>query len=253
MNIAVCIKAVPDYEIPADKFKLENNRIGGEYKELIGLYDEHAIEVALQLKSKTGAKLYAISYGREEQLLPLKKALSMGADELVLIKGSGDDPYITAHNLAIAIKKYDIDIALSGRVSSDLEREMVPPLLAAMLDWTYLPFIVSVSKESDDDSLLCEQQLEDKNLLLKVKGNFIASITNAPSNLPRIPSLREIIKSKKKPIHIEEESKEGEFGWAEEVAVKIPHYEYVNEILPNDDLSSTAKLLLEKLKEEHYL
>ena len=253
MNIGVCIKVVPDYEIPADKFQLENNRISGEYKEVIGLYDEHAIEVALQLRSNTNAKLYVISYGKEEQLLPLKKALSMGADELVLINAGTDDPFHTAYNLANAIKKYDIDLTVLGGVSSDLEREMVPSLVAGILEWNYLPSIISISKDDDNDSFLCAQQLEDKNLLLRLRGKFVASITDAPCNLPRIPNLREIMKSKKKPIHTENEYNADQFEWAQEISVEIPHYEYINETLPNDDLSDTAELLIENLKKEHYL
>ena len=252
MNIGVCVKIVPDYEIPADKFQLKDGRITGEYNELIGLYDEHAVEVALQLRSKGEDKVYIISYGREDQMPALRKALSMGADEVILIKASTDDPFVTASNLANVVKKYGIDAVILGRVSSDLEREMVPPILAGILNRPYLPYTMSISK-TENGSFLCEQQLDDRNLVLKVNDNFVVSVTDAPCNLPRIPNLKEIMRSKKKPVHFEEEIPTDKFEWAEEASVSIPHYEYVNEMLPNDDLSATAKLLLDKLREEHYL
>lgn len=252
MNIGVCVKIVPDYEIPADKFQLKDGRITGEYNELVGLYDEHAVEVALQLRSKGEDKVYIISYGREDQMPALRKALSMGADEVILIKASTDDPFVTANNLANVVKKYDVDAVILGRVSSDLEREMVPPILAGILNRPYLPYTISVSK-TDDGSFLCEQQLDDRNLVLRVKNSFVASVTDAPCNLPRIPNLKEIMRSKKKPVHFEEEIPTDKFEWADEISVNIPHYEYINEMLPNDDLSATAKLLLDKLREEHYL
>lgn len=253
MNIGVCIKAVYDYEIPADKFHLVNNRMFGEYKEVIGLYDEHAIEVALQLKSNIDAKLYAISYGKAQQIPILKKALSMGADELILIEASSDEPFKTAHNLTRIIKQYSIDLVILGRVSSDLEREAVPPLVAGMLGWVYLPYIVAISKDSLDNTFLCTQQLDDKNLILRISDNFVVSITDAPCNLPRIPNLKEIMKSKNKPIKIEPDDIIEQSICSPEIQVRIPTYEYVNEMLPNENLSYTAKILLENLKKEHYL
>ncbi len=253
INIGVCIKVVPDYEVSAEKFYLQNNRMSGDYKNVIGLYDEHALEVGLQLKAKLESKLYAISYTKKEYISTLKKALSMGADELIVIESSNDDPFQTAYNLANVIKKYNIEVALLGRVSSDLEREMVPSLLAAMLGRIYLPYIISISSDNGENSFLCIQQLDDKNLFLRIKENFIASITDAPCNLPRIPNLKESMKSKAKPVITEIESKTDQFNWAKEIFVKIPKYEYVNEILPNEDLSLTAKLLLENLKKEHCL
>lgn len=254
MNIGVCVKVVSDYELPADKFKLDNNRIAdNNYKAMVGLYDEHAIETALKLKYETGSKLYVISYDKQDHIPVLKKGLAMGADELILIEGSNDDPFLTAYNLADIIKDYNIEIALFGRVSSDLEREMVSPLVAAILDKVYLPYVISITKSEEKNTFVCNQQLDDKNLFLIVNDTFIASITDAPINLPRIPNLKEIMKSKTKPIHIVNERKIDNFDWANEIAVEIPHYEYVNETLPNEDLSETAALLIENLKKEHYL
>ncbi len=253
MNIGVCVKVVYDYETPAEKFHLGNNRMHGDYKEVLGLYDEHAIEVALQLKSNMNAKLYAISYAKSDKVSVLKKALSMGSDELIVINGEKDDPFQTAYNLVNAINKYDIGLVVFGRMSSDLEREMVPPLSAAMLNCRYLPYVISITKDENNDRFTCIQQLEDKNLTLSLGGKFVASITDAPCNLPRIPNLKEIMKSKSKPIHIEDEVNFTSFDWAREMDVKIPTYEYVNEMLPNEDLNVTAKLLIDNLKKEHYL
>jgi electron transfer flavoprotein beta subunit len=253
MNIGVCVKVVADYELPADKFELENNRIANKYKEMIGLYDECAIEVALKLKSQTESKLYVISYARPEHIGALKKGLSMGADALVVINATSDDPFLTAQNLANAIKRFDIDIVLFGRVSSDLEREIVPPLTAAILENVYLPYVTIIDKDDSKDTFICNQLLEDKILSLKVRGKFVASVTDAPINLPRIPNLKEIMKSKSKPIHTENEEKVIPFDWGKEIEVFIPHYEYVNEILPSEDLSQVAALLLENLKKEHFL
>jgi electron transfer flavoprotein beta subunit len=253
MNIGVCIKVVPDYEISLEKFQLENNRMSGEYKDVIGLYDEHAIEVALQLKSSVNGKLYAISYGQEKHLPALKKALSMGADELILIRASVDDPIQTAYNLVKAVDAFNIDLVLLGRVSSDLEREMVPGFVAGILNWAYLPYTISIFPDNENNCFLCTQQLDNKSLVLCVKEKFVASITDAPCNLPRIPNLKEIMKSKAKPIHIMEEEQTTPFEWAQEVLVTIPKYEYINETLPNDDLDFTAKLLIENLKKEHYI
>mgnify|MGYP006303706285 CR=1 FL=1 len=57
MHIAVLAKVVPDYEVPANDFELTGRRAHSRYDKMIGLYDENAIETAVQLKEQYDARL----------------------------------------------------------------------------------------------------------------------------------------------------------------------------------------------------
>ena len=69
MNIVVCIKKIPDPEIPPAKFKLDS-----EAKQVlppegippvINPYDEQAVELALRLKEKEGGKVIILTIDEE--------------------------------------------------------------------------------------------------------------------------------------------------------------------------------------------
>ena len=85
MNIIVCIKQVPDPEIPPAKF-----RIDPEGKKVMppegvapvtSVFDERALEAALQLKDKYQAKVTALTLGPSSAKGAIRHALSIGADE----------------------------------------------------------------------------------------------------------------------------------------------------------------------------
>ncbi|WP_243689131.1 hypothetical protein [Geotalea toluenoxydans] len=140
MHIVVLAKVVPDYEVPSADFELVENRAHPRYTRMIGLYDENAVEVGVQLKEKLGADLTIVSYGLSDDVQFLRKALAMGADKVVLVEGNSDDPYVIAANLKDAIDRQgNVDLVLAGRQSSDMDRGVVPGVLAGMLDLPFVP------------------------------------------------------------------------------------------------------------------
>ena len=91
MNIIVCIKQVPDPEAPITQFSVGT----GGYQvvpapsvtPVVSLFDENAIEAALQLKEAHGGKMTLLTLGPDSSLEALKRGLRMGADDAVMIKG----------------------------------------------------------------------------------------------------------------------------------------------------------------------
>ncbi|MBT3581644.1 electron transfer flavoprotein subunit beta, partial [bacterium] len=83
-NIIVCIKQVPDTEKVSIN-KETNTLIREGVPSIINPFDENALEAALQLKEKTGARVIVVSMGPPQVEEALRKALAMGADEAVLI------------------------------------------------------------------------------------------------------------------------------------------------------------------------
>jgi electron transfer flavoprotein beta subunit len=251
MHIAVLAKVVPDYEIPAADFDLVNGRAHERYTRMLGLYDENAIEVGVQLKEKYSSKLTIISYGVKEDIPIIRKAIAMGGDELVLITGTSDDPCVIADNLKMAVEQLgDVDLVLSGRQSADMDRGVVPGIMAGMLGYCFIP---QVSNAKFDNGGWKAYQITETGIReLQFNGKGVLSITSVPENVPRIPPVRQILVAKKKPVNKIPEIEGNPMG-VHEISVEIPKMESVCDFLPMDDLNETARTLLKRLKETRYL
>jgi electron transfer flavoprotein beta subunit len=251
MHIAVLAKVVPDYEVPANDFELTGGRAHSRYDKMIGLYDENAIETAVQLKEQYDARLSIISYGSMDDIPILRKAIAMGGDSLSLVLGDSDDPFVIAENLKMAIEKLgDVDLVLAGQQSADMDRGVVHGVLAGMLSY---PFISQISKiQFATDKWLITQVHENGTRQFEFSGNGVLSITSIPENVPRIPVVRAIFAAKKKPV----EKIEGiatEPMDVSELSVEIPEMESECEFLPTEDILETSKILMNKLLEGRYI
>ena len=83
MNIVVCLKQVPD----TSEVKLNpetNTLIRDGVQNIMNPFDRQALETALILKDANGAKVTVVSMGPQAEEI-LKEAISMGADEAVLV------------------------------------------------------------------------------------------------------------------------------------------------------------------------
>lgn len=251
MHIVILTKVVPDYEVPSADFELVNSRAHPRYTRMIGLYDENAIEVGVQLKEKGSAALTMLSYGSNDDVQFLRKGLAMGADKVVLVEGRSDDPFVIAANLKAAIdKEGNVDLVLAGRQSSDMDRGVVPGILAGMLDFPFVPQACTV--EQANEGWKVSQLTDTGKRLLKLNGKGIVSITSIPENVPRIPAVKAIFAAKKKPVEKMQEIPAKGMNITE-VSVKIPKMESVCEFVPAEDTEEAARVLLKRLKEERYL
>ena len=127
MRIIVCVKEVSDPEAPAELFKLDPERkmlvAGSKVPRVLNPFDEQAVEAALRIKDKVGAMVIVLTLGAKLDRAVVRKPLSMGADELVLLEDQAFDPgdgVATAQALAAAIRKLgDFDLILTGRQAAD--------------------------------------------------------------------------------------------------------------------------------------
>ena len=111
MNMIVCAKQVIDPEAPPASFKIDSttNKVVPPpgVPPVISPFDEQAVEAALRIKDAQGGKITAISLGKNFVMDVIKKPLSMGSDELILLQDpafEGADSRSTAYALAMAIK-----------------------------------------------------------------------------------------------------------------------------------------------------
>ncbi|MEA3460136.1 MAG: electron transfer flavoprotein subunit beta, partial [Chloroflexota bacterium] len=82
MHAIVCIKQVPD--TTDIKINPETGTLVREGVEsIVNPFDEYAIEEGLRLRERFGGKVTVISMGPPQAETALKKALAMGADEVI--------------------------------------------------------------------------------------------------------------------------------------------------------------------------
>ncbi|RMF83431.1 MAG: electron transfer flavoprotein beta subunit/FixA family protein [Nitrospinota bacterium] len=207
MDIIVCIKQVPDPDAPADTFKIdrEQKRVipPPNVDPVITLYDEHAIEAALQLKEQHGGKVTVLSMGPDSVQRAIKQALAMGADEGYHLNDEAfldADAYTTAYALAQAIKKLGrFDLILCGRQASDWDQGQVGVGIAEFLG---IPSITLVVKAEVQDSGLRVERL--------VEGGYEVIETSLPAlltvssemNKPRYPTLKGIMAAGRKKVPV---------------------------------------------------
>jgi electron transfer flavoprotein beta subunit len=197
MNIVVCLKQVPGTtEVKIDP--QTNSLIREGIENIINPFDTYAIEEGVRLKEKYGGKVTMITMGPLQAKVALREAVSLGADEMVLLSDrafAGADTWATAFTLSCAFKKLEKpDLIICGRQTIDGDTGQVGPELAEMLD---MPFIAYVSQieEIKEGYLRVRRMVEEGHEV--VETALPAVITVAKEiNVPRLPSLRGIMKSK---------------------------------------------------------
>jgi len=262
MNIVVCVKQVPDPEIPPAKFQVdpvEKKVIPPPgVAPVISVFDERAIEAACRLKDKHGAKITAITMGPGKVSDVVKHALSMGADEGVVLQDDAFedlDSFGTACVLAKAIEKIgEYDLILCGRQAADWDSGLVGSILAETLG---IP-VVTIAKDIDvvDDKLKVERVLKDGYEVIEAPMPCLVTVTNE-LGLPRLPSGMGIVMAARKQVpvwtaqDIQSDLSQAEPAGAhtEITSLFVPVQESQCEIITGETSSEAAVKLATKLKE----
>lgn len=147
MHIVVCIKEVPD-SAQIRIHPVTNTIMRQGVPAIINPYDLFALEEALGLKDRWGAKITVISMGPPQAAGALKKALSYGADQAVLLTDkafAGADTLATSYALGAAIRKLGetdpVDLVLTGKQTIDGDTAQVGPGLSIRLGAQLLTYV----------------------------------------------------------------------------------------------------------------
>lgn len=259
MNIVVCLKQVPD--TTAVKIDPKTGTlIRDGVPSIINPEDKNALEAALTLKDTVGAKVTIVSMGPPQAQNALREALSMGADEAILITDrafAGADTLATSKTLAGAIKKLDYDIVFAGRQAIDGDTAQVGPEIAEHLDIPQVTYVQGVTVE--EDGLLINRALEDGYELIKVNTPVLLTAIKE-LNEPRYMNVRYIFDTKDAEIKIwsadDLEVKKEELGLkGSPTKVKksmTKEAKGAGEVI-NEIPQEAVKYVLGKLKEKHYI
>lgn len=197
MNIVVCIKQVPG--TTSIKIDPETNTLVREGVEsIINPFDCYALEEGVRLRERYGGKVTAISMGPPQAEQALREAISLGADDAILLSDrafAGSDTWATAYVLSRAISKIaDYDLVVCGRQTLDGDTGQVGPELAEMLA---LPFVAYVSRieEIVDGSMRVQRMVEEGYETIEMPLPGVITVVKE-INVPRLPSIRGTMKSR---------------------------------------------------------
>jgi len=158
MHVMVALRLVPDtaeeFELAADSKDIDREWIGFRLNE----FDDHALEEAVLLKERHGARVTAVALEGEGIDRLMQTALARGADNVAKIAHEVPSPVpaaAAAHMFAAAAKRFECDLILTGvQTGEDLFGQLAPSL-GAVLDW---PQVSAVSSTKFDDGAVIVQQ-----------------------------------------------------------------------------------------------
>ena len=207
MKIAVCVKQVPDSWA-------EKKMVGGvldreSVDAVLNDLDEYAVEEALRICEAHGGNdeggahtITVISMGPDRASEAVRKALSMGANDAILVSDpalAGSDAPATSLVLAEVIKSGGYDLVICGTESTDARMSVIPAMLAQRLGWAQLTFASKVTVDPGASSVsitrVTEAGVDEMGAAFPAVISVVEKI-----NEPRYPSFKGIMAAKKKTI-----------------------------------------------------
>jgi len=208
MHMVVCVKQIPNPEIAQSLFRIDEAAkkvipVAG-ISPVISPFDEQAVEAALRVRDTLGeVKITVVTMGPESAKAVLKSALSLGADEGVMLCDPAfddSDSYATAFALSQAIRKLgQVDLILAGRQAADWDAGVVGVGIAELLDVPAITFAKSVVVENG--KVVVERVLADGSEIVEAPLPALVTVAHELGK-PRYPSMRETMKAARKPTSI---------------------------------------------------
>ena len=201
MKLLVPVKRVLDYNV---KVRVKADRSGVDLANLkmsINPFDEIAVEEAVRLKEAgVASDVLVVSIGPAQAQEVLRTALAMGADRALLIQTDEDlQPLAVAKALKAVADQEQPDLVLMGKQAIDGDNNAVGQMLAALMHRPQATFASKVQIECG----MATVTREVDGGLQTIAVDLPAVVTvDLRLNAPRLASLPNIMKARKKPLEI---------------------------------------------------
>ena len=217
--------------------------------------------MALQLKDLHGGKVTVVSMGPPQAEEALRTALSLGADDAILVsdrKFGGADTWATSYTISLAIKKLEkVDLILFGKQAIDGDTAQVGPGVAHFLDIPMLTYAKSI--EVTGETFKVNKVTEDGYEIWDIDKPAALTVVKE-ANALRMPSLKKKMAAKRAVIpcwgYDELNPIDKNIGLAGSPTkvskVFAPPIKLNKEILSGEPSEMIAELI-HKLKEQHVL
>jgi electron transfer flavoprotein beta subunit len=196
MLAVTCVKQVPDTtQVRTDP--VTGTLIRKGVPSILNPFDTHALEESLRLKDKYGLRVVVLSMGPPSAEETLRKALAVGADEVILLSDrvfGGADTLATSFVLAEAIRrlsqKEEVAVVLCGRQTIDGDTAQVGPGIATRLGYSQLTLADSIDYfDIKNKKVIVRRKLEGRHEIVEAPLPAMISVVREINRLryPTVP------------------------------------------------------------------
>jgi electron transfer flavoprotein beta subunit len=195
MHVVVCVKMVPDTtQVKIDP--VTNTLIRKDVPFITNPFDTRAVEESLRVKDRYRAHVTAISMGPPAAEAVLRRALSLGVDEALLLSDmafGGADTLATSKVLAEAIRRLDqqrpVDLVICGQQTIDGDTAQVGPGIACRLGMSQLTLVEEISQIDEQARVLrVRRRLEQHHEVVEAALPALITVVRE-INVPRYPTV----------------------------------------------------------------
>jgi electron transfer flavoprotein beta subunit len=208
MHIVVCIKQVPD-SAQIRVHPVTNTIMRQGVPAIVNPYDLFALEEALRLKDEYGGRVTVLTMGPPMAEAALRKAISYGADDAVLVTDrafAGSDTLATSCALASAIsqihKDMPVDLVFTGKQTIDGDTAQVGPGVAKRLEMQLLTYVSKVrSVDVDKKEIVVERRSEGGVQVLNTSLPSLVTVLEGTNEM-RFATMANMFRASRYPLKI---------------------------------------------------
>ena len=201
MHIIVCIKQVPS----SNEVRLNpvtNTIIRDAKQSVINPYDRFAVEEAIRIKEKTGARVTILSMGIPATERLLRDAISQGADDAMLLSDrafAGADTLATSYTLSLGAREAGkVDLVLCGKMAIDGDTAQIGPELAEHMGIPHVSDVCEFVKVTEQE-IVCIRARDYGKEVVRVTLPALLTV-DKDINVPRLPSIAGIRRMENAPF-----------------------------------------------------
>lgn len=202
MKILVCISHVPDTTSKINFVENDTQFDTNGVQYIINPNDEFGLTRAMWFKEKQGATVDVITVGGAETEPTLRKALAIGADAAIRVNTEALEASQVAKEIVSVIEQNTYDLIIAGRESIDYNGGMVPGMIAALINSSYVNNCVGLEIDGENATAIREidggKETVSAQLPLVIGGQ---KGLVEESDL-KIPNMRGIMMARKKPLTV---------------------------------------------------
>lgn len=215
MHIVVCIKQVPD-SAQIRVHPVTNTIMRQGVPAIVNPYDLYSLEEALRIKDQYGGRVTVLSMGPPQADAALRKAISFGADDAILVTDrafAGSDTLATSYALASAIRQIEkdipVDMVFAGKQTIDGDTAQVGPGIAKRLDMQLLTYVSKIrGVDLDNRTITVERRAEGGVQVLMTKLPCLITVLEG-SNDMRFATMGNMFRAARYPLKIWDKEKAG--------------------------------------------
>ncbi len=200
MKFTVCIKQVPDVTSPS---RIEGGHLVQDSDRLVlNAYDASALEECLVMREAVGGEVEVVCVGPPSAKEAIRKALAMGADSgvhILIDAQAALDSRGYADILAAYLGTAGADLIAFGKQAQDSDAGLTGSMTAELLGSAWVSNAVAMKLDGPQGPLVVTRQGDTGQEIIAIPVPALVTCSN-DMNEPRIPSLKGIMASKRKPI-----------------------------------------------------